>query len=764
MKQSIIFHSKKSQISLYHRGRWIFPLLLFLMLTKLTVADQPVKASDLIPRPLHCADKVGHFVIQPGMKIAAPEAFNDIARLLNEKLTDNKSAVETNDRDAAIVYTKTDKLSGLGDEGYELVISPGKISINASTIQGARAASFTLLQLQLLQPDMTLIPCAEIRDTPRFSYKGMHLDVSRNFFPVSFIKKYIDLMALYKYNTFHWHLTDGPGWRLEIKKYPLLTKVAAFRTHRTWKEWWNSKRRFSREGDPDAYGGYYTQDEAREVVAYAARRGITVIPEIEIPGHSNEVLAVYPELSCTGKPYESGEYCIGNPDTYNFLVNVLTEVMEIFPSKYIHIGGDEASHAHWEKCPKCQALEKEQGLKNEYELQAYLIKRVSRFLQSHGRKIIGWDEIVDGGLPQGARVMNWRGAQSGIKAAQQGHQVIMTPAQTYFDKYQSDPLTQPEAIGGYLPLSAVYNFEPIPDGLSPELEKYYIGTQGNLWSEYLPTTYQVEYMAYPRAIALAEVAWSPRQGKNFDDFQRRLQSHYRLLQRLNVNYYRPSAYLTIDARPDTVRKQDRIIIESERYKPTIRYTLDGSVPDSTSQLYTGPFYTSGKTEIRAVLFKNGEPGGEICNYTANYHKAIGRKVIYNNPWSNSYPARGKKTLTNGVFGSLTYQDKEWMGFLKDFDVAVDMGKVQPISSVSLRFMYQPGPGVFLPSSVEIEFSNDGIKFTPIEKLTSKKEPENVKLDFVTYHFNCKEKEARYIRILAPNDMNGFMFVDEVVVY
>ncbi len=719
-------------------------------------------ASDLIPKPLSCTDKPGTFAITPSVKLHAPSPFKEAANLLAEKLRLN-NAITRSSRKAAIVFLEADKKDSLGNEGYRLSITPSKISITAATAQGATNATFTLLQLQLLQPDAKAIACAEIRDLPRLGYRGMHLDVSRNFFPVDFIKKYIDLMAIYKFNTFHWHLTDNAGWRLQIKAHPELTAKAAFRTHLTRKEWWSSGRKFASEGDPNAYGGYYTQEEAREVVAYAAQRGITVIPEIEMPGHSDEVLAVYPQLACSGLPYQNGELCIGNPQTFSLMEDVMKEVIGIFPSTYIHVGGDEAEAKAWKGCPKCQALMKEKGLANEHELQAYLIKHMEQFLKEHGRKLIGWDEIVDGGLPADATVMNWRGESYGIKAIEQNHDVVMAPSDTYFDYYQSNPATQPEAIGGYLPLQRVYAIEPIPAALSAQQGKHVLGIQGNLWTEFMPTTYQVEYMAFPRAIALSEVAWSAKEKKSFDDFQRRLQLHYRLLQRCNVNYYRPSNAVTITALPDYERRQDQITFTSEQYQPEIRYTTDGSAPTATSQLYERPFYTSGRTVVKAVIFKNGQLQGQAACDTANYHLAIGKKVTFNTPWSSAYPAQKEQTLTNGIAGTITYRDKQWLGYLKDLDVTVDMEGVQPISSVAIRFMQQPGPGVFFPSYVELLVSDDGKTFTSVTKEVNTTPTSDPALRFKSFTFDCGKLNARYIRLFAPK-VAGFMFADEVVVY
>jgi len=743
-------------------------ILLIALLCRLThTGNGQAGVSSLIPAPLHAEEKQGFFRVSATTKITSAPVFNDAAALLAAQLGSFAQTAALNQNKTAtgkIAFNLAKPIDTLGKEGYRLVISPETIAITAATPAGALNGMFTLLQLQQLQHDMQKIPCAIIIDKPRFAYRGLHLDVSRHFFPVPFIKKYIDLMALYKYNTFHWHLTDGAGWRLQIKKYPLLTSVTAFRNYNDWKSWSKNGRQYAKEGEAGSYGGYYTQDEAREIVTYASKRGITVIPEIEMPGHSEEVLAVYPQYSCSGIPYKNAEFCIGNEDSFTFLQDVLSEVIDIFPSTYIHVGGDEANTDAWRTCPKCQQRKKTLDLTTEHELQSYLIKRIEKFLISHKRKLLGWDEILEGGLAPGATVMNWRGENSGIEAAKQNHDVVMTPNAYYLDAYQSDPNTQPEAIGGYLPLQRIYNFEPVPATLDPAKNNFYIGTEACVWTEYMPTTYQVEYMVYPRAIALAESAWSAKEKKNFDDFQRRLQQHYLLLQRKAVNYYRPSSLISVNAIPDSLKKQDLVSFTTEQYKPEIHYTTDNSMPVAASPLYDKPFYTSGKTIIIAAIFKNGAIVGEPTTYTTNYHKAIGKKVKYNNLWSDTYPAQKEATLTNGIEGSLTYGDKQWLGYLKDFDVTIDMDAVQPLSNLSIRFMQQPGPGVFLPSYVEVLTSADNIKFTSLEKQVNTISPAEPQTIFKSFTFDLKNKPARYIRIVAPNIRGGYMFTDEVIIY
>ena len=716
-------------------------------------------ASNLIPQPQNCTEKSGIFTLEGITKLIAPKEFSEVARLLRDEMKIN---LDKNKKEKIIELIKSkDNLDG---EKYRLIITPSKISIYAANVRGAITAVFTLLQLQKLQPDTNLIPCAKIEDAPRFVYRGMHLDVSRHFYPVSFIKKYLDIMALYKFNTFHWHLTDSPGWRLQINKYPLLTSQSGFRNYAHWTDWTKNGSHFVPEGSPNGYGGYYTQDEAKEIVAYAKQRNITVIPEIEMPGHSYEVLAAYPELSCTNDPNTCHEFCIGNPRTLEFLKDILTEVIAIFPSRYIHIGGDEAGTHCWKKCSKCQDLKVKKGFNDENELQSYLISNIEQFLKSRGRKLIGWDEIIEGGLPADATVMSWRGEKGGIIAAEQNHDVIMTPGACYLDAYQSNPVTQPMAIGGFLPIQNVYNYEPVPAQLSVEKAKYILGLQACLWTEYMSTTYQVEYMAFPRALAIAETGWTQKSLKNYDHFHKRIQAHYLLLQRMHVNYYRPSTFLTISEQPNADHSASELTLVSELYKPDIRYTTDGSSPTLSSQTYTKPVEVKGKMEIKSAIFQNGQMLGKETSYTSSHHRAIGKKVTFNNDWSTSYPAQSERTLTNGVMGSFTYQDKQWLGYLKDLDVTVDMETVQPVSEVSIRFMQQIGPGVFLPSHVDILVSEDGVKYVNVKRIIHDISNKNPELILKKFDAVLESISARYIRIIAPNIHGGYMFTDEIMVY
>ncbi|ODM55775.1 glycoside hydrolase family 20 protein [Elizabethkingia meningoseptica] len=722
---------------------------------------------DIIPKPSSVAIGRGEYVFPAKVKVNVSPEFDKTLALISEyPAFKNRSAVipvKSGQGDLNIVKVNDPQLN---PGAYKLKIDKKGILIQASDVSGAINGIHTLIQLGLLQEDSSRLAYSVIEDKPRFSYRGLHLDVSRHFFPLSFVKKYIDLMALYKFNNFHWHLTDGAGWRLQIKKYPELTNKAAWRTHTVWKDWWQNGRQYIEEGRPNASGGYYTQEEAKELVKYAADRGINVIPEIEMPGHSEEVLAVYPELSCSGKPYTQSEFCIGNPKTFEFLQGVIDEVLEIFPSKYIHIGGDEADKNHWKSCPKDQALMKKEGLKSVDELQSFAIRKMDKYLQSRGRILVGWDEILDGGLTPGAVVMSWRGESGGIKAANAGHDVIMTPGEfLYFDSYQTDPRTQPEAIGGFLPLEKVYSYNPVPSELNKENEKHVLGAQANLWAEYIPTTNHVEYMVFPRALALAEVNWTPKENKNVDDFKKRLQSHYSILQKLQVNYYRPSYNINGIVAYDENSGINTVTLKTEQFDASnIKYTTDGNEPTENSFNYKEPliFTTSGK--LKAAYFMKGIKVGPVLEMDIDKHKAIGKKVIYNNKW-DGYEAQKEKTLTNGVFGGLTYHDKQWQGFTRDLDVVVDFEKKEIINSIAMRFMQITGPGVYMPGEMKILSSDDGVNFKELGVVKNDIPDTESKLTFKRFELKLKTPvQTHFLRIIAPNTKKGYLFTDEIIVY
>lgn len=588
-------------------------------------------------------------------------------------------------------------------ESYQLSITGKGVSICAPSTAGLFYGFQSLLQLLKQEADGTFIfPFIDVKDSPRFPYRGLHLDVSRHFRSKEFVKKQIDAMARYKLNRLHWHLTDGAGWRLEIKRYPELTEQAAYRPYPNWKAWWKGGRKYCTKDAPGAEGGYYTQEDAREIVEYARQRHITVIPEIEMPGHSEEVLAVFPQLSCSGKPYVNSEFCIGNEDTFTFLQNVLLEVMEIFPSEYIHVGGDEANMESWKKCPLCQKRMKKEGLTDVKELQSYLIHRMEEFLNAHDRQLLGWDEILEGGLAPRATVMSWRGETGGIKAAQARHDVIMTPGEfCYLDSYQDDPTSQPEAIGGYLTLEKVYSYNPVPAELTKEEVAYIQGVQANVWAEYMTSDEHMEYMIYPRLLALAEVAWTQPEKKDWTHFRRNALKEVKWLQ---DNGYHP-------------------------------FDLSKEV---------------GERPIAATPVK---------------HLGLMKHVTYTTPYAPQYTAGGDSALVDGYRGGWTYGDKRWQGFLNtDMDVTVDLGEVKAVTSVAAEFMQLSGPYVWLPREVIISVSKDGKSFAEMQRFQTDVPTTEDRLVFRTYEWKG-DTQARYIRYQALSNgiEGGWIFTDEIVI-
>jgi hexosaminidase len=440
---------------------------------------------------------------------------------------------------------------------------------------------------------------------------------------------------------------------------------------------------------------------------------------------------------------------------------VITEVMELFPSKYIHIGGDEAAKGHWKKCTKCQKRIKDNNLKDEDELQSYAIKRMEKFISGKGRYLLGWDEILEGGLAPGARVMSWRGEQGGIDAARQNHDVIMTPGGTcYFDKYQQNPAGEPEAIGGFLPLQKVYEYEPLPAALEKDKQQYIKGAQANLWTEYVPTQEHAAYMIFPRIIALSEVVWSNPATKNWAQFQEKLTAHYTLLQAFNINYCRPSNRVDISANIDTAKRFATISFNSEQFKPTIYYTTDGSNPTTASKVYAGAFLMDAKATIKAAIInaKKSAPDSILINF----HKAFNKPVTYNIPYSKSYPAASANTLVNGYRGSLTYQDGQWQGFTTNMDVVIDLQKIDTIHLVQANFMQIIGPGVYMPKYIEVQTSVDGINYTNQGRDNNSVSPTESSLLFKDFKIQMKPTAARYIKFVSKLQ-SGFQFIDEIIV-
>lgn len=653
----------------------------------------------LLPAPMHSEYVCGEFSFSDEVKTAieAPEEERKKIELAlsNEGIAGKESAKKE------IRLLIKECVAGIDSpEGYRITTTPELITAEATSGAGLFYAVQTIAQLR---DTAGSIPCGTITDQPRFEYRGLMLDVSRHFFGKEYVKKQIDAIARYKINRLHLHLTDAAGWRVEIKQYPRLTQLAAWRSQQLWKDWWYGDRQYREEGAEDAHGGYYTQEDIREIVQYAADRYITIIPEIEMPAHSEEVLTAYPELSCTHEPYKQADFCVGNEATFEFLENVLTEIMELFPSEYIHIGGDEAGKASWGTCPLCTKRMKEEGLTNVNELQSYLIERVERFVNSKGRNIIGWDEILEGGLAPNATVMSWRGTDGGIKAVRAGHKAIMTPGEfCYLDSYQDAPHTQPQAFGGYLPIEKVYSYNPVPDSLSHQEAALIYGVQGNVWAEYIPTEQQNEHMIYPRILAIAEIGWSPQEKRDYTQFRTRA---------LNaVKQLREKGYNAFDL--------------------------------------------------------SSEYGNRPQSLATNNHLAKGKKVAYapGSPYYPTYTAGGDSALTDGVHGGWNNSDKRWQGFIGrgGIDVCIDLDEELEIKSIAADFMQICEPGIYLPAEVEIAASADSSTFHTLANITHNVVRDDT-LSFKSYGWEGNTK-ARYIRYRATRGkQGGFMFTDEIVI-
>lgn len=725
------------------------------------------KIAALVPQPNHVKTLCGNCAVA-GMPISCESQLD--ARTLNAV---NDFAAQLSQASGVVsVVTVCEAVpsegmrfladASLAEEAYKLTIKQNGVEVRASSFAGFFYALQTIKQLlpaavygdeTVADADWTL-PCAVIDDAPRFAYRGMHFDVSRHFFSLDEVKRYIDVMAVHKLNRLHWHLTDDQGWRIEIKKYPRLTSVSAYRDGTMILKNWGSN-------DGVRHGGYYTQDEIREIVAYAADRAITVIPEVDLPGHMVAVLAAYPELGCTGGPYKVWDrwgvsedvLCAGNEKTFEFLENVLTEVMELFPSEYIHIGGDESPKDRWKCCPRCQARIKELGLKDgekfsaEQYLQCYVTSRMEDFLKAHGRRIIGWDEILEGEISKSAVVMSWRGSEGGIEAAKRGNDVIMTPnSHFYFDYYQSlDEDNEPFGIGGYIPVERVYSYDPM-DGLTPDEQKHIMGVQANLWTEYISDDAHLEYMLLPRMAALSEVQWCQpevRDEKRFyDNF--RMQEVYDVM---GYNYAKHIFYVSGVTRVDGSKGCVTVELSTSGKAP-IRYTLDGSEPTPESPLYTAPVEIRNSCVLKAASFREGM---QVPVYERVFEvgKATGHVVTLNSNPTPKYHYNAPHAFTDGHHGGTGFSDTEWVGYLAEpMDITVDMKGAGSYSSVTVESLVDKVNWIFPPKDITVRLSDDGKEFVEAAVLQVPEEngetPDGIKNYTVTF----PESNARYVRIVA----------------
>ena len=725
---------------------------------------------DLIPKPYQVLKQAGPFKLNARTRIIFDSETKKAALLLQSEIKkdlgldlDVDGPIGDNfSIDNSIIVGKTEGNQG-HEEKYSIQVTSPFVSLYASSNSGLSRGISSLRQLYLFNKNLGVIPAFSIVDEPRFSHRGLLLDCSRHFFSVATVKKYIDLLAFYKMNVLHWHLTEDQGWRIEIDKYPKLTEIGAWRT----------------EKDGSLYGGFYTKQEIREVVAFAATRGVTVIPEIELPGHSQAAIAAYPNLSCTGEQVEVVNdwgvfkeiYCAGNDSVFTFLEDVLTEVMELFPSKYIHIGGDEAPKFRWEHCDKCQKRIADQGLKDEHELQSYFITRIEKFLNANGRELIGWDEILEGGLSPNASVQSWRGMEHGKHAAEMKHNVVMSPTSHCYLDYGL------EAIN----LERVYSFNPIPEGLEKEFEQYILGAEVNMWTEHVPNDSVLDSRVFPRLIAMAEVLWtgpyfreaSAKQNQGeYQDFYNRLQSHYPVLENMGVKY-------GLEAEPITVKtfvRKDKTYVEVIPGLPIL--TLEYSLGDGLAYPYKKPFLLERSTLLEVMAFKNSDIYGDVFKTDLIHHKALGNQPTYTNTYSSYYPAGGDLGLVDGLIGTLNFRDGRWQGFAgEDLCVKIDLGKPSVVTSLKMNFYEYPNAWIMLPKSVGLQVSTDGKIWQDVEVELIKGEPETHPSEKQIIHSEIAirySEPIRYIKVLAENygslpawheaaGSDAWIFIDEIVV-
>lgn len=742
----------------------------------------------IIPQPQSMTLSEGHFQFDEKTVLVVPERslvpavtlfVEQFKKAAGFPLSMQEEQPETN-------YVSLSFDPFLPKEGYQLISYPDRVLLKAADTAGALYALQTLRQLLPKEIESTtpqkvdwVIPSLTINDAPQYAWRGLMLDVSRHFFPKEYILKTLDRMAMLKLNTFHFHLVDNEGWRIEIRKYPKLTEVGAWRVDQEDKLWDertpNAPNAFANPSrSPKRYGGFYTQKDIQEIVAYAAARGITVVPEIEMPAHAMSAIAAYPELSCHKRPIgvPSGAvwpitdiYCAGQEETFDFLEEVLGEVLELFPSKYIHVGGDEATHTEWEQCPKCQQRMKEHHLKNVHELQSYFIKRIDSFLTSKGRTLVGWDEIMDGGLANNAVVMNWRGIDIGRKALTQGNPVVLT-SDAYIDNYQGLPDYEPQANGGYLTLKKLYHYNLEKENLTPELQKNVLGSQANLWAEHVGSTQHSEYMLFPRLLALAEIVWTPDSLKNWDRFVSRTQAFMERLDVMKVNYAR-SMYQVV---PTTENRDGKIYLKLESEVPNaeIRYAL-GETPIEKASIYTQPICLSETTDFKATVF-SGNVTNTITTGKVTFHKAIGKKVGYEPIYHKNYQGQGEATLTNVIRGTKNFHDGQWLGWLgDDVTLTLDLGGTTEVHEVRIGVMDAQSSGIYFPVKFAVALSSDGKDY---REVASHDEPCTIRGKASLKDFSLKfaPEQARYLKLTLknvktpPKGGDAWLFVDEVLVF
>lgn len=785
------FHTLKKNVTLRLSIITIFSLLFLLSACK---EDNTIKEANYrivpLPRKIVLDAESEPFILNKSTKVYYVEHDNESLQLASFLSAYIKESVgielqlTNKDESKDIIKFEVDSTLNPNPDYYKLSVTANNIMIHGASGAGIFYGIQTLRKsLPADETNKVSLSAVEIEDYPQFTHRGALLDVSRHFYSADFIKKYIDVLALFNMNVFHWHLTDDQGWRIEIKKYPNLTKIGSQRSE-------TAIDRHSEEYDNTPYGGFYTQDEIKEVIEYARQRYITIIPEIDIPGHTLAVLTSYPELGCTGGPYQVGRgwgifedvLCAGNDSVFTFLDDVFTEVADLFPAKYIHIGGDECLKNRWMACPKCQARIKALGIRETKEhsageqLQSYFIHRVEEIINKKGKSIIGWDEILEGGIAPNATIMSWRGTEGGTYAANKGHDVIMTPeSHVYLDYYQSSNVdSEPYTFGWLTNLEKVYSFDPIPAELPKDKQKHILGGQVNVWVEYIPTSKSVEYMLLPRMAALAETLWSYPQEKNYNDFVERMYRQSLLLDKLGYANNKQAYGVQAKYDYDTEKSEIKIILSTFDNAP-IYYTLDGTEPTEKSLKYSQPIVIAKSTNLKAAVIREGKPS-EMFSKEFSFNKATVKPIELKNQPDNKYTFNSPITLVDGEKGyKNTYRTGSWLGFLgTDMVATIKLGEQVSISSVKLNQFINSRGGLLFARSIIIEVSDDGIFFRQVHHENLPILNEHVKPQVFDVEASFDTIKTNYIRITleAIKELpswhekagaKAYIMVDEIVV-
>lgn len=776
-------------------------LVVGLLFTVLIQAQQSV---NIIPQPLSLIIKKGSFVIDAKTAINASASDKEVQKvaLFFENYVNNVSKVKIKNsvgKSEKKISFLIEKNNELGDEGYTINVSPQAVAVKANTSKGLFYGMQSLVQTLPLAKgnDLVQIPAMDIKDYPRFQWRGVMLDVCRCFLTMDMMKEYLDLMATYKMNILHWHLTEDQGWRIEIKKYPRLTEIGSVRNG-------TIVGRYPGKGNTNVpVTGFYTQEQVKELVKYASDRAITIIPEIEMPGHSSAAIAAYPELSCFPKErtkfrdtlfsvqsrkelaegrlkfvqetwgvfedvYAPTEY------TFKFLQDVIDEIVPLFPSKYIHIGGDECPKESWKRSEFCQNLIKEKGLKDEHGLQSYFITRMEKYINSKGKSIIGWDEILEGGLAPNATVMSWRGEKGGIDAAKLNHDVIMTPGDPcYLNRPQGDPEVEPVGGWGVSTLKKVYAYEPIPSELSAEEAKHVLGSQANFWTEYIPTFEHLQYMALPRLLAISEVMWSPKEKRDWKEFRQRLNPHFKSFEVKGLKYSKGDFRTLISTA--TINNVLSIVLDTENPDAVIYYTTDGSIPTTSSLKYVKPIAIDKSITVKAItVLDNKVMTPKPAEQSFVYNKALGKKITYENEYSSSYKGNGENTLIDGIKGTRDIT-KNWHGFQgNDIVATLDLDDGIMTNTISLGCIQNGAKLVFLPQWVKFEVSEDGVNFKEIKTIKNTVAPTDKEVVLKEFKVEFAQQKIKKVRVTAKNlgdtptghtgeKQEPWLFADEILV-